>query len=68
MMPVMNGRGFLDEVARDPSLRQIPIGVRTAAAHGTLTGAVEVVSRPMDLTALRRVVECYGRGEQNAGS
>jgi CheY-like chemotaxis protein len=68
MMPVMNGWGFLDEVARDPSLEQIPIGVRTSAEHERVTGAVEVVSRPMDLTALRRVVECYGRGEQNAGS
>ena len=68
MMPVMNGWGFLDEVARGPSLRQIPIGVRMAAEHGKLTGAVAVRCMPTDLTALLRSVERYLRGEQHADS
>jgi CheY-like chemotaxis protein len=68
MMRVISGWGFLDEVARDPSLRQIPIGVRTAAEHGKLTGAAAVLSRPTDLTALLRSVGRCVRGEQHAGS
>ena len=68
IMPVMNGWEFLDEVAKDPSLRQIPIVVLTAAEHVQVTGAVEVLSKPMDLVALLRVVERYARGGRNAGS
>jgi CheY-like chemotaxis protein len=68
IMPVMNGWEFLDEVAKDPSLRQIPIVVLTASDHVQGTGAVEVLSKPMDLMALLRVVERYVRGEENAGS
>ena len=68
IMPVMNGWEFLDEVAKDPSLRQIPIVALTAAEHVQVTGAREVLSKPMDLMALLRVVERYVRGEENAGS
>jgi CheY-like chemotaxis protein len=68
MMPVMNGWEFLNEVAKDPPLRQIPIVVLTAAKHLQVAGAVEVLSKPMDLAALLRVVERYVRGEDNAGS
>ena len=67
MMPVMNGWEFLDEVAKDPSLRQIPIVALTAAEHVQVTGAVEVLSKPMDLVALLRVVERYVRGDRDAG-
>jgi CheY-like chemotaxis protein len=68
MMPVMNGWEFLTEVAKDPLLREIPIVVLSAAKHVQVTGAVEVLSKPMDLAALLRVVERYVRGEHNAGS
>jgi len=68
MMPVMNGWEFLNEVAKDPLLREIPIVVLTAAKHVQVTGAVEVLSKPMDLAALLRVVEHYVRGDQSAGS
>jgi len=68
MMPVMNGWEFLNEVAKEPPFRQIPIVVVTAADHVQVTGAVEVLSKPMDLTALLRVVERYVRGEPNDGS
>jgi CheY-like chemotaxis protein len=68
MMPVMNGWEFLNEIAKDPPLRKIPIVVLTAAKHVKVPGAVEVLPKPMDLTALLRVVERYVRGEDNAGS
>ena len=68
MMPVMNGWEFLNEVAKDPLLREIPIVVLTAAKHVQVTGAVEVLSKPMDLAALLRVVEHYVRGDQSAGA
>jgi CheY-like chemotaxis protein len=65
IMPVMNGWEFLNEVAKDPSLRQIPIVVLTAAEHVQVAGAVEVLSKPMDLMALLRVVQRYLGGEDN---
>jgi two-component system chemotaxis response regulator CheY len=68
IMPVMNGWEFLDEVAKDPSLRQIPIVVLTAAEHVQVTGAMEVLSKPMDLMALLRVVQRYLGGEENVGA
>jgi two-component system, chemotaxis family, chemotaxis protein CheY len=68
MMPVMNGWEFLNEVAKDPPLRQIPIVVMTAAEHVQVTGAVEVLSKPMDLASLLRVVERYVRGGRNDDS
>jgi CheY-like chemotaxis protein len=68
MMPVMNGWEFLNEIAKDPPLRQIPIVVLTAAEHVQVTGAVEVLSKPMDLAALLRIVERYVRGGPSAGS
>ena len=68
IMPVMNGWEFLDEVAKDPSLRQIPIVALTAAEHVQVTGATEVLSKPMDLMALLRIVQRYLGGEDNAGA
>jgi CheY-like chemotaxis protein len=68
IMPVMNGWEFLDEVAKDPSLEQIPVVALTAAEHLQVTGAVELLSKPIDLMALLRVVERYLRGEHDAGS
>jgi CheY-like chemotaxis protein len=68
MMPVMNGWEFLNEVAKEPPFSQIPIVVLTAGEHVHVTGAVEVLSKPMDLTALLRVVERYVRGGPNDGS
>jgi CheY-like chemotaxis protein len=68
MMPVMNGWEFLNEIAKDPLLRQIPIVVLTAAKHVQVTGAMEVLAKPMDLAVLIRVVEHYVRGGRNAGS
>jgi CheY-like chemotaxis protein len=68
MMPVMNGWEFLDEVAKDPLLKVIPVVVLTAAERARVTGVVEVLCKPMDLKALLRVVERYVRGDDDAGS
>ena len=68
IMPVMNGWEFLDEVAKDPSLRQIPIVVLTAAEHVQVTGATEVLTKPMDLMALLQIVQRYLGGEDHAGA
>ncbi|HEX8115480.1 MAG TPA: response regulator [Kofleriaceae bacterium] len=64
MMPVMNGWEFLDEVAKDPSLQGIPVVVLTATERTQVSGALEVLTKPMDLTALLRVVERYLRGAE----
>ena len=69
MMPVMNGWEFLDEVAKDPALKVIPVVVLTAAAgRAQVPGVVEVLRKPMDLRALLRVVERYVRGDDDAGA
>ena len=68
MMPVMSGWEFLDEVAKDPSLKAIPVVVLTAAERAQAPGATEVLRKPMDLTALLRVVERYLRGDDAMGS
>jgi CheY-like chemotaxis protein len=63
MMPVMNGWEFLDEVAKDPLLKVIPVVVLTAAERAHAPGAMAVLSKPMDLKELLRVVERYVRGD-----
>src|SRR5882672_10705109 len=68
MMPVMNGWEFLAAVANDPVLRGLPVVVLTAAEHTQVPGALEVVSKPMDLKELLRVVERYVRGDRDAGA
>ncbi len=68
MMPVMNGWEFLAAVASDPLLRPIPVVVLTAAEHTEVPGALEVISKPMDLKKLLQVVERYVRGEPGAGA
>jgi two-component system chemotaxis response regulator CheY len=63
MMPVMNGWQFLEEVARTPSLKTIPIVVLTAAAGSPeVRGAVTVLRKPMDLGLLIDAVERHVRG------
>jgi CheY-like chemotaxis protein len=67
MMPVMNGWEFLEEVAKDPLLGAIPIVVLSAGDHDEIAGALEILSKPMDLKELLRVVERYVRGDDGAG-
>jgi CheY-like chemotaxis protein len=68
MMPVMNGWEFLDEIAKDPLLKVIPVVVLTAVERAQVPGAVTVLCKPMDLKALLRVVEHYVRGDPDAGA
>ena len=68
MMPVMSGWEFLEEVAKDASLKPIPVVVLTAADRAQVPGVVEVLRKPMDLRALLRVVERYLRGDDDAGA
>jgi len=68
MMPVMSGWEFLEEVAKDPVLKAIPVVVLTAAERAQVPGSTEVLRKPVDLTALLRVVEHYLRGADDAGS
>jgi CheY-like chemotaxis protein len=68
MMPVMNGWEFLAAVANDPLLRAIPIVVLTASEHAEVPGALAVLSKPMDLKELLRVVERYVRGDNDGGA
>jgi CheY-like chemotaxis protein len=68
MMPVMNGWEFLAAVASDPRLEHIPVVVLTASEYTTVPGAREVLSKPMDLKELLRVVEHYVRGDRGAGA
>jgi CheY-like chemotaxis protein len=59
MMPIMNGWQFLEEVARVPSLKEIPVVVLTAAGVTEVPGAVEVLHKPIDLRLLTEVVDRY---------
>ena len=68
MMPVMNGWEFLTAVANDPGLQELPVVVLTAAERAQIPGALEVLSKPMDLKELLRVVERYVRGHRDAGA
>jgi CheY-like chemotaxis protein len=68
MMPVMNGWEFLTAVANDPLLNPIPIVVLSAGDHDEIAGALEILSKPMDLKELLRVVERYVRGDRDAGT
>ena len=68
VMPVMNGWEFLATVANDPRLKGIPVVVLTAAEHAEVPGALEVLSEPMDLKELLRVVARYVRGGRDAST
>ena len=68
MMPVMNGWEFLSEVAKDPSLKMIPVVVLTAGAQTEVAGALEVLCKPLDLKALLQTVERYVHGDDDAGA
>ncbi len=68
VMPVMNGWEFLATVANDPRLKGIPIVVLTAAEHVEVPGALEVLTEPMDLKELIRIVERHVRGNKASGA
>ncbi len=62
MMPVMDGYAFLEELQRDEKLRSIAVLIVSAATREKLeetartTGAVGVLSKPLQLAALLAAV------------
>ncbi len=62
MMPVMNGWQFLEEVAKVPSFKAIPVVVLTAAVRVEVSGAVEILHKPVELEMLIGVIERHARG------
>lgn len=62
MMPVMNGWQFLEEIAKTPSFKAVPIVVLTAAGSVEVHGAEEILRKPIDLKVLVAAVERYTRG------
>ena len=67
MMPVMNGWGFLEEVAREPAFAAIPIVVLTAAEYVDVpAGAVALARKPITLQSLIDVIEHHSRGVDEA--
>jgi CheY-like chemotaxis protein len=61
MMPVMNGRKFLEERQRDPTLAAIPVVVLTAGRAVELhhLEGLPIVKKPFELQLLRSLVEEY---------
>jgi CheY-like chemotaxis protein len=62
MMPVMNGWRFLEEIAKIPSLRSIPVVVLTASEAKEVLGAVEILRKPIDIGSLIETADRYTRG------
>jgi CheY-like chemotaxis protein len=62
MMPVMNGWMFLDEIAKIPSFKAIPVVVFTAAQPKGVPGAVEVLRKPIDILSLLAAVARHTGG------
>jgi CheY-like chemotaxis protein len=60
MMPIMNGREFLDRVMADSSLSPIPILVVSAVADRTnTTGSIGFLKKPIDIDMVLKMVNKY---------
>ena len=65
MMPIMNGREFLDEVMKDSYLAPVPVVVVSAIADkADVTGAVGFLKKPIDMDMILEVAERYCRGTE----
>ncbi len=63
MMPIMNGREFLDEVMKNSYLAPIPVLVVSAIADRTTTeGAIGFIKKPVDIDTVLKVVNQYCEG------
>ncbi len=63
MMPIMNGREFLDAIVKDSYLAPIPVLVVSAIADRTTTkGAIGFVKKPVDIDTVLKVVNQYCEG------
>lgn len=64
MMPIMNGREFLDRVMEDSYLAPVPVVVVSAIADKTdITGAVAYVKKPIDIDVLLNLVHRFCEGD-----
>ncbi len=62
MMPIMNGREFLDHVMKSADLAPIPIIVVSAVADKVNTqGAQGYIKKPVDIDAVLKVVSQHCR-------
>ncbi len=60
MMPIMNGREFLDEVMKDSLLAPIPVLIVSAVADKSNTeGSVGFLKKPIDIDVVLKVVSQY---------
>ncbi len=60
MMPIMNGREFLDEVMKDSHLAPIPVLIVSAVADKSNTeGSVGFLKKPIDIDVVLKVVYQY---------
>lgn len=60
MMPIMNGREFLDTVMKDSHLAPIPVLIVSAVADKTNTqGSVGFLKKPIDIEVVLKVVGQY---------
>lgn len=60
MMPIMNGREFLDKVMEDSYLAPIPVLIVSAVADKTNTqGAVGFLKKPVDIEMVLEMVDQY---------
>lgn len=64
MMPIMNGREFLDKVMKDSHLAPIPVLIVSAVADKTNTeGSVGFLKKPIDIEVVLKVVGQYCNSE-----
>lgn len=60
MMPIMNGRQFLDEVMKDSKLAPIPVLIVSAIADKTnIEGSIGFLKKPIDIDVVLNVVSQY---------
>ena len=60
MMPIMNGREFLDTVMKDSTLAPLPILIVSAIADRTNTeGSIGFLKKPIDINVVLDVVAQY---------
>lgn len=63
MMPIMNGREFLDRVMEDSYLAPLPVLIVSAVADKTDThGAIGFIKKPVDIDVVLKFVDQYCSG------